>query len=373
MLDTVKTIGVTELHGAYDELRQSPPEGYRFVEMERLGSQVPFLHSPIKGYFDKFKDSNVDIVESVISPVYTKKPWFFSLAVFQEALAFNFFKLPTPKFVRLALIKHLIAKENCKGLLFWSYAGLETAKSYGGVQAPQLLSKMKVVYPAVRQFSHIEMNRGKEKIKLLFSGDFFRKGGMNVIDTFTELYKEYPQIELIVCCSEAIDFNGVEEGLRVAYIKTLKSHPGIQFIGRIPRGRLLEEIMPTVDVYLLPTYNEAFGFAVLEAMAFGIPVITTNIMAMPELVKNNETGLLIDVSAYDMDALFKGYVANNLPKSLKQTISNQLSEKLVQLIESKSLRQQMVDASIVRVEEEFSVAARNNRMKRIYDEAIGIN
>lgn len=360
-------VGVTEMHGAYDEVRRNPPKGVDYIEMPRLGPQFRFLQSPIKGYFYRFDDTQVDIVESVISPVITSKPWFFSLAVYQEALAFNFFGLPTPKFLRSAIVNYLLKKDNCKGLLFWSQAGLETAKSYGGISDKAILDKMYVVYPAVRKIDVQRTCNNDEKVRLLFSGDFFRKGGMNVVDTFLKLCIPYPQLELIVCCSETIDFNGCNPLIKDRYLNILKDHHQIRFLGRIPREELLDEIMPQVDIYLLPTYNEAFGFAVLEAMAFGIPVIATNIMALPELIVDEKTGYLIDVSEFDMDTLFRGYVVDNLPAEFAECVTSQLCIKLEDAIKNPEKRRLMGDAAQQRARELFSVDARNSTIKRLYD------
>ena len=47
------------------------------------------------------------------------------------------------------------------------------------------------------------------------------------------------------------------------------------------------------DIYLQPSYKEALGIAILEAMSYSLPVIATNIGGIPSIVKDNETGLLI--------------------------------------------------------------------------------
>ena len=44
---------------------------------------------------------------------------------------------------------------------------------------------------------------------------------------------------------------------------------------------------------MLPTLGEGFGLVLLEAMAFHIPVVATDTMAVPEIVEHQETGLLV--------------------------------------------------------------------------------
>ena len=44
----------------------------------------------------------------------------------------------------------------------------------------------------------------------------------------------------------------------------------------------------------MPTEAEGWGFTNAEAMSFGLPVISTNISAMPEIIQDGKTGLLIE-------------------------------------------------------------------------------
>ena len=53
------------------------------------------------------------------------------------------------------------------------------------------------------------------------------------------------------------------------------------------------------DIFALPSLFEGLPIAILEAMALGLPVISTNITAIPEAVKQMETGLLIEPNNSD--------------------------------------------------------------------------
>lgn len=69
-------------------------------------------------------------------------------------------------------------------------------------------------------------------------------------------------------------------------------------------GKTREEILEffrVADVFALPSFVEGLPIALLEAMALGIPSISTNVYAIPEAVKDHETGILIE--AGDADAL----------------------------------------------------------------------
>ncbi len=55
------------------------------------------------------------------------------------------------------------------------------------------------------------------------------------------------------------------------------------------------ELLPELDLFLLPSEQESFGLAALEAMACGVPVIASNVGGLPELVTEGEAGHLFPV------------------------------------------------------------------------------
>ncbi len=72
--------------------------------------------------------------------------------------------------------------------------------------------------------------------------------------------------------------------------QTLRSR--ITFRGSLD-GEPLAAIMQTADVMVIPSYYEGFGISFLEGMAFGLPAIGTFAGAMPEMIKPDENGFLI--------------------------------------------------------------------------------
>ncbi|MBW3555303.1 MAG: glycosyltransferase family 4 protein [Actinobacteria bacterium] len=92
-----------------------------------------------------------------------------------------------------------------------------------------------------------------------------------------------------------------ESGLRAHCRLTLVTRdrvgarPGIEVLNdvRPGDGRLLELFARTA-VFVLPTVNDKAPYAVLEAMAAGVPVVSTRVGAIPEMVQDGVSGILVD-------------------------------------------------------------------------------
>lgn len=70
--------------------------------------------------------------------------------------------------------------------------------------------------------------------------------------------------------------------------------PGVEvFDDIVPGDPRLREILADTTVFVFPTEIDAFGYAPIEAMAMGAPVVASDIAALPEIVAHGETGLLV--------------------------------------------------------------------------------
>jgi N-acetyl-alpha-D-glucosaminyl L-malate synthase BshA len=64
------------------------------------------------------------------------------------------------------------------------------------------------------------------------------------------------------------------------------------FLGNVKNPN---EVLSVADLFFLPSESESFGLAALEAMAMGVPVISTNTGGIPELNRHGVTGMMSDV------------------------------------------------------------------------------
>lgn len=127
-------------------------------------------------------------------------------------------------------------------------------------------------------------NDGFANQTIVFIGvDWHRKGGPVLVKAFESVVKRLPSARLIII--------GCEPPV---------THPQIQVVGCIPK-REVKQWLARSSVFCMPTRLEPFGIAVIEAFHHGLPVVATNIGAIPDLVKDGETGRL--VSTNDSEAL----------------------------------------------------------------------
>jgi starch synthase len=111
------------------------------------------------------------------------------------------------------------------------------------------------------------------------------------------------------------DNRGYGEAVR----RAIARHPALEgrvlFLGKVPRHQLAL-LYRAADLAVVPSIYEPFGYASLEAMAAGLPVIGTAVGGIAEVVAHGETGLLVPVlpapdgtREVDVDALAQAQLA----------------------------------------------------------------
>lgn len=203
--------------------------------------------------------------------------------------------------------------------------------------------RIEVIYPGIPHYSSNEMRSNKfslrsnsnQMVNILFVGIWFeRKGGQLLLEAYRKLSKKYENIELTIV-------GPIPKRFKIHDLR-LKSYD------YIPREKLMKEFFPKADIFVLvPPKVEGFGFAVLEAMSFGIPVIVSRVCALPELVSDGETGFIVKAGSV-----------------------LELTKRLENLILDKNLRKRMAQAPRARFLEKYSASVMNNKLLRAYKSAI---
>jgi glycosyltransferase involved in cell wall biosynthesis len=116
-------------------------------------------------------------------------------------------------------------------------------------------------------------------LRLLFVGnDFERKGGHDLIAVFQQHLHSTCELDVV---SGGVATLPVMAGLRL--------HRGLS-----SDSAALLQLYADADVFVMPTYEDAFGLVYVEAMAAGLPCIGSNVLAVPELVQHEVTGLIVE-------------------------------------------------------------------------------
>jgi N-acetyl-alpha-D-glucosaminyl L-malate synthase BshA len=124
-----------------------------------------------------------------------------------------------------------------------------------------------------------------EKVVLHASNFRKLKRVTDVVKVFAALNKKVPSKLLFVG-------DGPELPAAESLARELGIYDETRFVGRQEQ---IEEVLAISDLFILPSDYESFGLAALEAMAAGVPVISSNAGGLPEVNIEGETGYLADV------------------------------------------------------------------------------
>lgn len=232
-----------------------------------------------------------------------------------------------------------------------SYADIFIAHTYRAANYLRSLSvpdeKIKVVYPGIdiERFSPSKKH-SHDKLRILFVGRFDKeKGLLFLLQAFAQLFKEDPSIELWIRAKRR---TGQLEALAYTYARR---YP-IKFLDYVNYDKL-SEICQQCDVLCLPSvdrykwgikiWEEQFGFVLMEAMACGLPIITTNCGAIAEVV-GSENLIIRQRSADDLYCALK------------------------KVKEDKSYRKNVSKLNRARAEELFDIEKQRGRLGKILHE-----
>lgn len=111
----------------------------------------------------------------------------------------------------------------------------------------------------------------------------------DVISVFQKVNNQIPSKLLMIG-------DGPERQNAEELCRTLPMCHDIRFLGKQEQ---VDEILSITDLFILPSQYESFGLSALEAMACGVPVISTNAGGLPEINVQGKTGYLSDVGDVD--------------------------------------------------------------------------
>jgi glycosyltransferase involved in cell wall biosynthesis len=128
------------------------------------------------------------------------------------------------------------------------------------------------------------------------------KGHQTLLEAWPRVHENVPQAKLLIigegsqratleALAEDLDLLG-ERCSGDRCVGTRRARPGAQVLFTGLRDDV-PAVTAALDVAVLPSYREAQGLALLEAMALRRPVVATNVGGVPEMVEDGVTGLLV--------------------------------------------------------------------------------
>jgi N-acetyl-alpha-D-glucosaminyl L-malate synthase BshA len=111
----------------------------------------------------------------------------------------------------------------------------------------------------------------------------------DVVEVFARIAAEVPSRLVLVG-------DGPERPRGMEKADELGVRDKVLFLGK---HQSVDELLACADLFLLPSKNESFGLAALEALACGTPVIASNMGGLPEVVTHGETGFLFPLGSVE--------------------------------------------------------------------------
>ncbi len=183
----------------------------------------------------------------------------------------------------------------------------------------------------------------EEPLSIVFIGMVrYEKGVDLLIDALGHIVNTHKR-EVLLNFIGRFESKQYESKIRTAIREqSLESH--VVFHG-VKIGNEKESILLSSDIFCLPTYFETFGLVCIEAMAYQLPVVATDITPIRSILKDNEFGLLF-----------------------RKGDSKDLSRQLMKLIDDVDLREKLAVAGRQRFFENYTTEKFHDNFNQVFDE-----
>jgi glycosyltransferase involved in cell wall biosynthesis len=227
------------------------------------------------------------------------------------------------------LINFYISKIT-KNLIFPSNS---CRKSYRIIPSLNKIKK-KVIYNGLNFFitkSNISTRKYKKKLNIVNMDKIIsiigiieeNKGQYFAIKIFKEIITKYKNVHLIICG----DFNKKYKNFFLKRIFELGIKKKVTFIPHINNVDLIYKLS---NIILIPSQEkESFSYVALESLKYKKPVVASNIGGLPEIIKNNINGFIINkdnAKEFEKKIL---YILNNKFKIIKKILTNKFDFRVM--------------------------------------------
>lgn len=321
-----------------------------------------------KYFYHPVVNPKCDLIHDFNGVCKTKLPWFASFeTMLPRILSLNLDQSAGKHWMRQNAA--LMARENCKGLFPISNSAFEIQKryikSYAGDYYEEIMNKTQVIHPPQRELISEEeigiKNRSvHDAIRFVFVGTgFYFKGGKEIVEALSKLRKEYPFYLTII--SDFLEVPQQEpqythKDYRQCRKLIHENSDWITVYNKLTNRQVLR-ICKQCHVGLLPSYGDTYGYVCLEFQACGMPVVTSDIRALPE-INNEDCGYV-----FHIDSSMSG-------KEKQENNRNELTKIFEQILEHPEDIKRKGINSLKRIREQHSPKEYGDFMYRQYKKAL---
>ncbi|WP_138499676.1 glycosyltransferase family 4 protein [Nostoc sp. PA-18-2419] len=235
--------------------------------------------------------------------LYTNKPWFLT---FEDHRVLYRNPKNQGEAAIYELLNNRLALENCQKIIAISdYAKLRLTKRIQGWSIEEKVNqKVDVIHPNFPiRTNQSKLYQEDQNLQLVFIGNHVaRKGGIVAL----RLAKKAEKLALpitIHIVSELGHGSGVPTDFpdRNKYSADLKllNLNNVVFHKNLPNEKVLE-LLSESHFQLMPTLHDTYGYSIIEGFSVATPAITTNVCALPEFIRHNENGYILELPINDI-------------------------------------------------------------------------
>lgn len=130
-----------------------------------------------------------------------------------------------------------------------------------------------------------DQNSIKKPTALFIGKNFYRKGGDLLLKAFSLSREKFPEARLILLTGDNVPTDLPQDG--------------VEIISPTSSRAAISDLYRRANIFVMPSRLETWGDVFLEAMAYGLPCIGTNEDAMPEIIADQQTGLIVPGESID--------------------------------------------------------------------------
>jgi starch synthase len=233
---------------------------------------------------------------------------------------------------------------------------------YNGLDGRQFLT------PRLRpeQISQLRLTLAPSTEKIvLFAGRLAPQKGISaLLESAAQVVAENPNVRYVIAGGIAYADHGrsreqqqaeILQSLQAEYPMYAELWGRVKILGMIKRAQL-SMLYQAADVALVPSLYEPFGYAAIEAMAAGLPVVATDVGGLSEIIEHGRTGLLVPVHTDK-----EGLRAVDVAKLVK-------AQNL--LLNNEALARRLGEAGQRHVLEKFNLELMVQATQRVYKQTI---